>query len=532
MADLFISYSRQDSQFANRLHDALVAAGKDVWIDWEDIPLTSHWWREIRSGIDGSDSFIFVMSENSMASAVCNLEIAHAIAANKRIIPIVREESSQDAAIEQLRQIEPDNVLQVMLGERHLGNIARQNFTTLGHINWSFFREQDDFEQALKGLIEIIDTDLEHVRQHTRLFVRAREWDESKRLNGFLLTGEELERAEDWLAHSPDKEPPPTQLHQDYIESSRRYHMKMQRRLRIGVATALTMIMLALGFLLRAQRIAVEIQVIQNYTDHLVEGLGVDPLGTQTTAAPQIVLTVTQVVLLTEREPQIESIDEVEMVRVPAGCFWMGSTIEADEQPVHEACFENDFWMDRYEVSNRQFVDFGGVAERATAYAGDDLPRTFVSWMEAAAYCQAQRKGRLPTEAEWEYAARGPYSLVYPWGNKFDGDLVHYAQPDGEPLPVDSRLAGQSWVGALHMSGNIAEWVQDVYARDYTIDTSGTLMGERVYRGGAFATLDTQLLRTTDRSSRSQHPQSSASSFIGFRCVKTADSSGVEGANP
>ena len=86
MSDVFISYSRHNSDFARRLIDKLILRGKDAWVDWEGIPLTSpNWWMEIKAGVEAADSFVFIMSPDSMASVVCNMELDYALELHKRI---------------------------------------------------------------------------------------------------------------------------------------------------------------------------------------------------------------------------------------------------------------------------------------------------------------------------------------------------------------------------------------------------------------------------------------------------------------
>ena len=197
----------------------------------------------------------------------------------------------------------------------------------------------------------------------------------------------------------------------------------------------------------------------------------------------------------------------VEQVWVPAGTFEMGTdaaTIErltaleppafvlgefATEQPQHQVRLTHGYWIDRFEVTNaafKEFVDAGGYVQRvlwsdegwawlekqatrgpAETCLGDapDLPVRCVTWYEAEAYANF-RHGRLPTEAEWEYAARGPQSRVYPWGNDWDPSRCNVLDSAG-PTAVGSYSTGVSWVGANDMAGNAMEWVSDWLGPDY-----------------------------------------------------------------
>lgn len=150
--------------------------------------------------------------------------------------------------------------------------------------------------------------------------------------------------------------------------------------------------------------------------------------------------------------PYLEEFSDVSMALVPAGCFQMGSTDgDSDERPVHEVCFEEPFWIDVYEVTNEQFGSTG-CGETSSA---PDQPRNCVNWFDATAHCES-RGARLPTEAEWEYAARGPDGLVYPWGNEFVADFVVYKDNSGgRTWQVGSKPAGKSWAGVYDLSGNV-----------------------------------------------------------------------------
>src|SRR4051794_25974571 len=96
MSDVMISYSRKDKVFVQRLNQALKDTGREVWLDWEDIPPTADWWSEIEAGIDAAHTFVFVVTPNSVRSSVCDQELDHASRNNKRIIPVMREEITEE----------------------------------------------------------------------------------------------------------------------------------------------------------------------------------------------------------------------------------------------------------------------------------------------------------------------------------------------------------------------------------------------------------------------------------------------------
>jgi formylglycine-generating enzyme required for sulfatase activity len=224
--------------------------------------------------------------------------------------------------------------------------------------------------------------------------------------------------------------------------------------------------------------------------------------------------------------PEIAAFDGVLMARVPAGCFIMGSDSGApNEQPAHEICFNADFWIDVYEVTHAQFAAFGGAAGRSAAFAGvgDDLPRERVTWFEAYDFC-ALRGARLPTEAEWEYAARGIASLIYPWGDVFTaGTAVVALGAGGHPQPIGGRERGVSWVGTHDQAGNVFEWTNSLFMPyPYNPDDGREAFGQagisRVIRGGAW-NYNGDLARASARGVR---PPITETPDIGFRCARDA----------
>jgi hypothetical protein len=217
-------------------------------------------------------------------------------------------------------------------------------------------------------------------------------------------------------------------------------------------------------------------------------------------------------------QPQMQTFSGIDMVRVPAGCFMMGSDDgNDDEQPVHEQCLD-EFWIGRTEVTNGQY----GSSSRVPVPSDEDFPREYVSWFDAQDFCTS--KGlRLPTEAEWEYAARGSQNLIYPWGNTFDPSLVVSRQTSNNQIvAVGSRVGGASWVGALDMAGSLWEWTSSLYepypydAEDgRERDTGNDMNVRRVLRGGSWFEDTADYFLTVVRDS---HVPSSAL-HIGFRCV-------------
>lgn len=201
MTDIFISYSRKDKEFVRKLHEALSKLNRDTWVDWENIPLTADWWKEIEAGIEAANTFVFVISPDSISSQVCTQEIEHAVQCNKRLVPIVRRD-------DEVKGVHP----------------------ALAKHNWLFFRESDDFDSAFQSLIKALDTDLGHVKAHTRLLQRAIEWDTKGRDRSFVLRGNDLKEAQQWCTESTNKEPKPTPLQVQYIISSSQNKIKHQRR--------------------------------------------------------------------------------------------------------------------------------------------------------------------------------------------------------------------------------------------------------------------------------------------------------------
>jgi formylglycine-generating enzyme required for sulfatase activity len=244
-------------------------------------------------------------------------------------------------------------------------------------------------------------------------------------------------------------------------------------------------------------------------------------------------------------QTRLSATDGMTLVCVPSGDFWMGADesdtqAQPDEKPRHLVSLDA-FWIDRTEVTNTMFamcVAAGVCHERkyspylwgvylpnGTPYYGEatyrDDPVIMLDSDEAQAYCLWAGR-RLPSEAEWEKAARGTDGRLYPWGASLDCEYASYLGCEKEPGDVTSHPLGVSPYGALNMSGNLWEWVSDWYNANYYSQSPaqnphGPASGEfRVIRGGGWHSNPAQL-RATNRSTGK--PEHSTDGEIGFRCA-------------
>ena len=267
-----------------------------------------------------------------------------------------------------------------------------------------------------------------------------------------------------------------------------------------------------------------------------------------TTATVTLQPTPTQISICT----RVAEADGMVQVCIPAGEFIMGSSRVADPQAMEEelpqhTVYLDAYWIDRTEVTNAQYAlcvaDAGACTKPADhssitrgSYYGNGAyalyPVVYVSWSQAAAYC-AWAGRRLPSEAEWEKAARGPEGGIYPWGNAFDGARANYCDincvnawkdsrfDDGyfDTSPVGDYPDGASLYGALDMVGNVYEWVADwygPYSRSGQVNPRGPATGlEHIIRGGSWGD-DAVHIRAAVRSHIPQEEY--WTNYIGFRC--------------
>jgi len=250
------------------------------------------------------------------------------------------------------------------------------------------------------------------------------------------------------------------------------------------------------------------------------------------------------------RPSSVEKGDPKNMVLVSSGFFIMGSNRSLEDEAPEHRVYLDSYWIDKYEVSAGKFAEFLNTLDNVKGYYLDNkfgtlyydsrfhsrpglenYPINNITWHAADEYCKWKEK-RLPTEAEWEKAARGTTAQAYPWGNIPPSDtLARYFQTWTKEekhkvmVPVQALTEGQSPFGLYNMAGNVKEWVDDWYDREYYNEQSeyanprGPIGGEfKVVRGGSWRDMKGFIYSTFRNSG---NPKSRMDDY-GFRCAKNA----------
>ena len=235
MANIFVSYSHKDIEFAKRLTADLQKSGLNFWVDWESMPAAVDRWREIEKSIEEADVCLFLISPDSAKSKVCGSEIACAVKNGKRLIPLLVRDIKEDEKPSQLRDL-----------------------------HWIFCRESDDFDAAIKKLLTRILTDYEWAATHRSLQVEALKWERNHEAKSFLLDGKSLEDAELRLATNSSKQPQPTDLQREFVSKSRKAADRQRRIVRdISIAGMLALAAIAGFGLIQAGRATSQANIAQ-----------------------------------------------------------------------------------------------------------------------------------------------------------------------------------------------------------------------------------------------------------------------------
>jgi formylglycine-generating enzyme required for sulfatase activity len=507
--EVFISYSRKDSDFARHLNTKLQEAEKTTYFDQESISTGVDFGKEIFKGIEGADNFLFVLSPDAVEAEYCEREVNHALEHSKRFITVLHRETEPTTMPEPLRVI-----------------------------NWIDFKNHP-FDKSFPELIQAIELDRVHAHQHTVLQQRASDWAENNRSDDFLLNITACANAESWrdTAQKEQKKPVPTVLQQNFIQDSRKAIKKANRRMKIlfsvvGLSAIVAVILAVFSVFqmkeVEKQRNEAETQRNEAETQRQALYKRVD--FTHEDYTKKLLQLKKDWKIF--RDPFLQDSAKAgpEMIWIPAGSFVMGDIQgegDNDEKPEHKVSIKR-FAMGRYEVTVgefRQFVEakkyqteaekgYGcqvvskkGLLENNVTEANwlhpyfpleDNQPVVCVSWHDAVAYTEwlsteTGQTYRLPSEAQWEYAARAEKETVFWWRNNIGKNWANCegCGSEWDIAPVGSFKANP--FGLYDTAGNVWEWVADPWHRDYRDAPSDGRVWEakgnhcvRVIRGGAW----------------------------------------------
>jgi formylglycine-generating enzyme required for sulfatase activity len=334
-----------------------------------------------------------------------------------------------------------------------------------------------------------LDEDREALRIHRHLTETANGWERNHRDVGDLYRGTRLTQALDW-AKGDERELSP--LEKEYIKACRAEQNRERRAVQVRWASILGAVAFGL---------VVAVLGLTGQLNRFVLPYFYPPLG-------------------------------MEYVTVPSGEFLMGGKSgESDESPGH-IVYLDTFEIGKFEATNEQYHQCVKasvcISPRNSNYELEEYlnhPVTDVSWFDAQTFCEwNDPHGRLPTEAEWEKAARGPNGKTYPWGYEIDSTYTNYDENVGGTTPVGSYTKGVSSYGAYDMAGNVWEWVNDWYDGGYyeispDINPLGPNDGTyRVLRGGSWGSAN----RFVRSSNRGWDLPANSGGFDGFRCSRTS----------
>lgn len=490
----FISYSRINSDFTVRLAKDLRNAGYDIWLDQLDIPTGARWDDEIERALEACTTFLIVLSPGSIQSQNVKDEIGYAIDTGKQILPVVLENCKVPFRLRRFQYVD-------FTDQPYDESLAKIKFL-LSNIK--------DLQTSPVDVIE---------EQASRDKVQS-------------------EPIEPKVSQIPVPQPISDGKRSLEGGKSARKWMPQIALGVFGVAVIILALIFKGGFgkSTPTQSDDASLNPISSPLPALTS-VPVLPTETPTSQPPSDTPTSPPVDTVTSTALPDEIVDEmgIPMRLVQAGEFKMGSNgNEPDEEPSHTVYLDS-FYMDKYEVTN---VSYSACVSAGTCvlpkqtnsfrnanYFGnaqfDNYPVIYVDWFMAKTYCE-WRQARLPTEAEWEKAARGPNSTTYPWGEGIDCTRENYGGCGRDTNVVGSYESGKSFYGLYDMAGNVWEWVADWYSADYyknspAANPLGPSAGtQRVMRGGSWADLGSSS-RSANR--HSNDPLSYGNS-VGFRCVR------------
>jgi formylglycine-generating enzyme required for sulfatase activity len=527
MTQVFISYSRKDTEFVERLAADLQSTGLEVWYDLSGLEGGTRWGSEIQAAIEQSQYFLVVLSPNSLESKWVQREFLYAEGRNLKVIPL-----------QYLPCTLPMWLLDLMVIDLQGRNYDR-NFERL-------VKALGVQPGAVKQLVEVEKPAQGQVPNRKETEEKERKAYQEKQAQ-LKLEERQLKQAEQELAKSRNQERKEAKAKEKRArrrESWLKWKPKLPRL--AGLAGLGVLVILGVYFLL---------PLIQGAMGTIPQSTNTsDPTNTQNPTNTSIIGTVTPDGPK-PGEKYLRPADGMWMMYIPAGSFTMGGgSMEAidlckqvqgeclsewfnDADPSHEVSLY-EFWMDETEVTNGLYLkcknagacqppDDSSSSTRPSYYDNPqyyNYPVINVSWQDAVDYC-TWAGARLPSEQEWEMTARGgSEGRIFPWGNShMDSFTANYGKQPGDTTEAGKYPLGVSKYGNFDMAGNVWEWVQDWYAAYPGGDPgANSYFGQtyKVMRGGSWA--DPFNLLTVSREYRIPD---SEDMDIGFRCARSKNES-------
>ncbi len=500
-AKIFISYSRKDAAFVDRLEAALKARGFEPLIDRAEIYAFEDWWQRIENLLGKADTVVFVLSPDAVSSEICTKEVAHAATLNKRFAPIVARRV-EDAAVPE----------------------------ALSRLNFIFFDDEARFDDSINRLCDALSTNIEWIRKHTEYGQAARQWAAADHAGGLLLRSPVLEEAERWIASRPANAPVPTAETQVFIAASRKRKRHSELAL-MGMLCVLSAAGIIYAFWVNYDYLKIQQEIL---TDRLWPEVLTSEVQRRYAQMPL-------------QPGQIVSFHECtrcpEMIVVPAGRFVMGSPPDEkgrydDEGPPRNVVIASNFAVSKFAIT---FDEWKACADARQCdntwdqgWGGGQRPVINVNWYQVNQYVNwlSKRIGepgvyRLLSEAEFEYAARAGTNTAYSWG---DSVGKGHANCDGCGSQWDYRQSAPvgsfppNAFGLYDMHGNVFQWVGDCYHSNYigapadgSPWTTSCEQDYRVRRGGSWYTEP----RNIRSARRDKSVPGDRDNDLGFRVART-----------
>jgi len=461
----FLSYSSIDKDFALQLGNELKSVGFPIWLDQLDIPTGARWDDEVEKALEACEIFMVILTPASISSENVKDEIGYAIDHNKRILPVLLENADLPLRLRRFQYVD---------------------FTSK-----SYEEGIESAKKTLKNLITETTIKSDRFEIEREIAIRA---------TALQSQGKQLYQDKEWLDAAqifrqvlilvPD--------HAETVALLSNAEAQIQQD--------------RASMLLEAHQKAVEEGVpnAEVRTEKELEAVGTSKSRFSrkaiilTAAASFIVIAGIIGISISLAGNKPSSITSVGMANVPSGSYTISTNTIVEQ---------GDFWIDRYEITNSDYADFIAETKNNPPKYWDNgeiptglrnHPVSQITWDQAKDYCTWVGK-RLPTEAEWEIAARGSFGWKYPWGNNPE----KVRQETKGTRPVDSNPANRSYFGAYFMSGNVWEWVKDPY--------TSVAENEHVMRGGGYGPLE---VLTTAISVPESSP---VSEKAGFRCAASGE---------